>query len=154
MAGICKVKIIETAAELKSLLSQQKTVCGYERVQALYLLKIGRIETVKDLATAIGRDRTTVQRWLRTYRQEGIEALLKINRRGGSKSRLPEWAVMALEQRLSDPQGFSSYQEVRSWLQSTLGIEVSYKVVYLTVHYKLKAKLKVARPESTKKKPS
>ena len=76
MAGICKLNIVETQKELKTLLTQQKTASRKERVQALYLFKIGQVKTVKDLAIAIGRDRVTVQRWLQKYRNSGIAGLL------------------------------------------------------------------------------
>ncbi len=38
MAGVFKLDITETVDELKTLLGQQKTAFGKERVQALYLL--------------------------------------------------------------------------------------------------------------------
>jgi putative transposase len=47
---------------------------------------------------------------------------------------------------LSQPEGFKSYEEVRTWLLAVEGIEASYKVVHEVVRYKLKAKLKAARP--------
>lgn len=152
MAGVCRLEIKQTATELKNLLAQQKMATGFERVQALYLLKIGQVQTVKELATAIGRDRTTVQRWLKMYRHQGLEGLLKVKPRPGKAPTLPQWAVIALKARLSDPEGFRNYGEVRAWVEQSLGIEASYKAVYLTVRYKLKAKLKVARPQSRKKK--
>jgi transposase len=37
---------------------------------------------------------------------------------------------------------------VQEWLKDTLGIVASYQAVYNLVHYKLKAKLKVARRKS------
>jgi hypothetical protein len=60
MAGVFKLEITETAEQLKSLLSEQKTVEGKERVQALYLLKLGQVKTIQQLAVVMGRDRTTV----------------------------------------------------------------------------------------------
>jgi len=47
MSGVCKINIVESAQTLKTLLAQQKTATGKERVQALYLLKTGQIETLK-----------------------------------------------------------------------------------------------------------
>ncbi|MGB3513424.1 MAG: hypothetical protein WBA93_30270 [Microcoleaceae cyanobacterium] len=58
-----------------------------------------------------------------------------------------------LKLELKDPEGFSSYGEVQKWLKSVLGIEVSYKVVHYTVRYRLCSKLKVPRPQSSKKPP-
>ncbi|NEP46043.1 MAG: helix-turn-helix domain-containing protein, partial [Okeania sp. SIO2H7] len=72
MAGVCKLEIEETAEELKKLLTNQKTAGGFQKIQALYLLKIGQVKTVKELALTLGVNRITVQRWLRQYRADGI----------------------------------------------------------------------------------
>jgi putative transposase len=47
---------------------------GKERVQTLYLLKTGQVETVQHLAVVLGRSRITVQRWLKLYRQGGLSS--------------------------------------------------------------------------------
>ncbi len=53
MAGVTKVKIKESAKELHELLRKQKTALGKERIQALYLLKIGQVKTIQDLAVVL-----------------------------------------------------------------------------------------------------
>ncbi len=50
MAGVFKLKITETKSELKTLLGQQKTAFGKERVQALYLLKLRKVKIIQELA--------------------------------------------------------------------------------------------------------
>jgi transposase len=148
MSGVCKINIVESAPTLKTLLGQQKTATGKERVQALYLLKTGQIETVQHLAGCLGRDRVTVQRWLGQYRQGGLKAMLTIGKSKGRPKVIPDWAVKRLKQELCDPEGFESYKEVQIWLKAVLGIEASYHAVHNLVRYKLKAKLKVARTRS------
>ena len=148
MAGVFKLEMTETAEQLKSLLNQQKTVEGKERVQALYLLKLGQVKTIQQLAMVMGRDRTTVQRWLRQYREGGISQLLQRQERLGRKPDIPKWAQSALRKRLCEPEGFNSYGEVKDWLSQKLGVSASYKVVHNTVRYGLKAKLKRPRPQS------
>lgn len=154
MAGVCKLEIIETQKELKTLLAQQKTASRKERVQALYLFKIGQVKTVKELAIAIGRDRITVQRWLQKYRHAGIAGLLAVNKAGGRKRAIPQSVLMALQQQLQDPEAFHSYGEIQAWLKQEHGVEVSYKVVHATVRYKLKTKLKATRSTENKKQSS
>jgi hypothetical protein len=68
MLRVVKIEITEKAETLKKLLVQQKDKRNYQRVQALYLLKIKQVETVENLAIIIGRSRSTVQRWLSTTR--------------------------------------------------------------------------------------
>ena len=140
MAGVCQLKIDETAEELKNLLGRQKTVSGFERVQALYLFKIGQVRTVKDLAVMMGKHRITVQRWLQKYRQGGMPALLGEDRKSpGRKPTIPASALERLQQRLQSSARFKSYKEIQSWLKQECGIEASYPVVYKTVRYLLKS---------------
>jgi transposase len=47
-------------------------------------------------------------------------------------------------------EGETSYGKLQLWLEKECGIKVSYKVVHDLVHYKLKADLKVPRPQSDK----
>lgn len=89
----------------------------------------------------LGRDRTTLQRWLRRYRR-GISELLKPQVYWGRKPEIPQWAQQSLNKRLHSAEGFYSYGEIQEWLERTLGVSVSYKVVHRTVHYKRMAKLK------------
>lgn len=62
MSGVVKIDITESPETLKTLLAQQKTAAGKERVQSLYLLSTKQVETVQQLAAVLGRNRVTVQR--------------------------------------------------------------------------------------------
>jgi hypothetical protein len=61
---------------------------------------------------------------------------------------LPAWAEAKLRERLEQPEGFESYEEIRQWLATELGIEAPYKTVHQWVFYRLKAAPKVVRPQS------
>ncbi len=61
MPRLLKLEIIENLDELKFLSGQQKTAFDRERVQALYLLKLGQVKTVSQLGQLWGRHRVTVQ---------------------------------------------------------------------------------------------
>ena len=78
MAGVTKVKIKESAEELHELLRKQKTALAKERIQALYLLIIEQVKTIKDLAVVLGRGTATVQRWLKAYTESGINILVQV----------------------------------------------------------------------------
>jgi transposase len=150
MPRIVKIEITEGAETLKKLLVQQKDKRSYQRVQALYLLKIQQVETVEHLAIIIGRSRSTVQRWLSQYRSGGLAKMLEVRKSPGKEPLIPQWAVERLKVELSDPEGFTSYKEVKIWLEALLDIKVNYDVVHHLVHNKLKANLKVPRPVSVK----
>jgi transposase len=150
MPRVVKIEITEEAETLKKLLVQQKDKRSYQRVQALYLLKIKQVETVEHLAIIIGRSRSTLQRWLSQYRSGGLGKMRQVGKSPGKEPLIPQWAVERLKAELSEPEGFTSYKEVKIWLEAVLDIKVKYDVVHHLVHDKLKAKLKVPRPVSVK----
>jgi transposase len=76
MSGVVKIEIRETEEELKALLRKEKDATRYEKLQVLYWLKTQTVETVLSAAVRLGKHRTTIQRWLSSYRSGGIEELL------------------------------------------------------------------------------
>jgi transposase len=148
MAGVYRLEISESEEELKEMLGRQKTGSDKERVQVLYLLKSKQAGTVQAAAQLIGRNRSTVQEWIRGYREGGIAGILSHKPRVGRIPKIPDWAQKALDKQLQQEKGFNSYGEIRQWLQEKLGIESTYKNVHDLVHYRMKAKPKVARPYS------
>jgi transposase len=151
MAGVYKLEIKESEEELKLMLRSQKTASDKERVQLLYLLKTKQASTIQSAAEMLGRHRVTLQDWLGNYRKGGLAGLLGHKPRTGRKPIVPQWAKKALIKKLETEEGFESYGEIGEWLESQLGIKVKYKTVHHLVHYRLKAKPKVARPVSAGK---
>ena len=148
MAGVYRLDILETEAELKQLLRKEKTGSGKERIQLLYLLKSQKAKTITQASEFLGRHRVTVQDWLAKYRQGGLEYLLGRSSSSGRPRKIPVWAELALAQKLEEPEGFESYAAICQWLQTNLGITAKYKTVHNLVYYKLKASPKIARPQS------
>lgn len=148
MAGVYKLEIKESEAELKQLLGGQRTAVGKERVQLLYLLRTGQAETVQTAAQILGRHRVTVQGWLSRYRAGGIESMLEVKVPPGRARSIPTWAETALAKRLREPQGFESYGAIQEWLLANLGINAPYKTVHKLVYYRLTSSPKVPRPVS------
>ncbi len=99
------------------------------------------------MAALLGRDRTTVQRWLRKYQTGGITRLLQTPTRQGRKSKVPESVKQELLAQLSTEEGFSSYGEVQAWLAAR-GVDLTYGGTHYYVHNYLQASLKVSRPRS------
>ncbi|MBO9997493.1 MAG: helix-turn-helix domain-containing protein [Cyanobacteria bacterium SID2] len=77
MSGVPKIEIQESVKTLQQLLKRQESATGFAKVQALYLLKIQAAETVRYLAVLLNRSEPTVHRWLKLYREGGVEALLE-----------------------------------------------------------------------------
>ncbi|QIZ73186.1 helix-turn-helix domain-containing protein [Oxynema aestuarii] len=151
MAGVLKLKIHESGEELKNLLAKQSTARGRERIQALYLLKIGQVKTLKELAILLGRDTATLYRWFQKYKAKGLDGMLEVKKGQGRKPAIPSEVMDSLRDRLQEPNGFQSYGEVKTWLKEKFDIDASYKVVHEAVRYKLKVKLKTSRKRRRKR---
>ena len=68
MGNKLKVKIAETAEELKQQLKKQKKGQEKERLQMLYWLKSGQVKSRQELAHRLARNESTIYRWLKKYR--------------------------------------------------------------------------------------
>lgn len=144
--------ITEQPTELKQRQNQQKNITGFRKVQALYLLKTGQVETVSNLSDYVGVHRVTIQRWLKTYREEGLTKLLAVKPRSGRPRKMNASAIALLKERLKNKRkGFKSYGEIQRWLENNHQIKVNYHTLYHWVRYQLKAKLKVPRKSAAKK---
>ncbi len=154
MSGVPQIQIVESVETLKDLMNKQRTSVNYAKVQALYLLKVRAVETVQHLSVVLGKGEATIHRWLRLYREGGIESLLAERKKTGRPKKISVEMAAHLQQELKDPQGFSSYQEVRIWLWAMQGIKLAYTTLHRFVRYELKAKLKVARPKSIRQQPA
>ncbi|WP_199247962.1 helix-turn-helix domain-containing protein [[Phormidium] sp. ETS-05] len=152
MSGVVKINIVESPETLKALLAKQKTATAKERVQALYLLKSGQVETVQHLAVVLGRSRITVQRWLRLYRQGGLEEMLKVYHPSGRPRIIPDWAMERLHEELKKPDRFNTYKQVQIWLEVELNIQASYDVVYYLIHDLMKVKPVIGKVKNSQKK--
>ena len=63
MAGVYKLELTETEADLKQRLRTPKTASDKERIQLLYLLKTAQAQTIQAAAALLSRHRVTVQEW-------------------------------------------------------------------------------------------
>lgn len=152
MVGIIKIDISESTTELLEQLKLGKNQQVKERIQMLYWLKTKQVESTGALASLIGKHRTTVSRWLSTYRKSGLKALLTKGKSTGRTRKIPAAIEEKLQRELLEEEGFSSYKEIQTWLKAIEGIEMSYKGVHQAVRYRLKGKLKVPRPVHIKQK--
>jgi transposase len=150
MARRLQITIQETAEALEKQLKHARTASQKERLQMLWWLKTEQVTQHQQLATRLGRDPSTITRWLQKYRQGGLSQLLEVKTAPGQTPQLTPEALAGLQQRLASETGFHSYGEIVSWLKTEYELEMNYATVYDWVHYRLQAKLKVPRPCSAK----
>lgn len=153
MARPLKLSILESQEELEHRLDRQTTATGKERLQMLYWLRIGVVNSRQDLVKLLHKSEATITRWLSMYKSGGLTALLEVKHAPGNSSSIAIDAVSRLKERLKQPQGFSSYKQVQQWLEQECGVTAAYHTVHSLVRYKLQAKLKKPRPKSRKQNP-
>lgn len=140
--------ITESEAELKQQLQQVREAIHKEKLQMLWWIKSGQVTQQQEIGQRLGRDTSTVTRWLQKYRRGGLKELLAINKAPGNECKIKGEVLADLQAQLEKPEGFSSYGAIVEWLEEKHGLQVEYGTVYATVRLRLGAKLKVARPQS------
>lgn len=149
-----EVEIKESLEALHKALQYTKEASSKERLQMLYLLKTKQIATRRSLAKYLGRDESTITRWIRKYKDGGYKSLLEVKQAPGKEPAVSGENLERLKQKLSSDEGFQSYGQIQQWLRHELGINIAYKTVYQLVRYKLGGKPKVPRPKSRKQHPA
>jgi transposase len=97
MSGVVKIEIRETAAELKDLMRQEKDALRQEKLQVLYWLQTQMVDSVLSASVRLGKHRTTIQRWLSSYRSGGITELLSQKPRSGRPKIMKAQTIEKLE---------------------------------------------------------
>ena len=133
------LEIAESQEKLEKDLKQVRTASSKERLQMLYLLKSGQVNSRKELAILLGRDQATITRWLRKYKDDGLKSLLEVKSAPGKVGIVRGLALERLKQRLMEVEGFHSYGQIQQWIQKELGLVIAYKTVYQLVRYELGA---------------
>ncbi|TBR56684.1 transposase [Westiellopsis prolifica IICB1] len=148
MARGFNLEISESAEYLSKSLSKARTSVEKERLLLLWWIKTGQVTQHQQLSQRLGRDGSTVTRWLQKYRQGGLGKLLEVKTSPGATPKITPEMRSRLEEKLKCPEGFGSYGEIVEWLKQEFHVEVKYKTVYRLVRYQLQAKLKIPRPVS------
>jgi transposase len=145
-----KVEITESEEELKKRLQTARLGSQKEKLQMLWWLKSGQVKEQQEIGRRLGRDTSTVTRWLQKYRLGGLSSLLEIKKAPGASRKMSDEAIAALKQELETGKGFSGYGAIVEWLEKKYGEKIEYGTVYAWVRYRFGAKLKVSRPKSYK----
>jgi transposase len=145
-----EIDIKESEGELKEMFLAENNGRIKERIYMLYLLKKGICKNIKSLTDYIPHDRNTISGWIKKYKSEGTELLFKIISPPGRKSILSDDIITELRKKLSDSEGFGSYDEICRWVEKKTGNKINIKTLYHICHYKLKAVSKIPRPYNPK----
>ena len=143
-----KIKVTESADELKRMYRSETDKRKAERIQFLYLLKTNKISSLSDAMDILMAHRHTFAEWLNKYEQGGLEDLLRRESPGGNPPNVTPELHDLLEERLKN-EGFSSYKDAYAFMQEH-GFPSSYDAAlkYLKKHHN--TRLKTSRPQHVK----
>ncbi|MEO7319153.1 MAG: helix-turn-helix domain-containing protein [Chthoniobacteraceae bacterium] len=123
----------------------KKEPAGWRR-ERLLAVKLGLQgdKSLQEIAADVGRARSAIQEWLESYRQGGIEGLLKKERGRGPQSALEPHMRRELLKKLARGKQRRG-ADVQSWLEQRFGLRVTLTSIYRYLG-KCAASLKVPRP--------
>jgi transposase len=117
MARLLKITIEESAEFLEKQLKNTRTASQKERIQVLWWLKTGQVQEHQELAHRLGRDKSTITRWLQKYRRGGLSELLLVKKAPGQVPHMTLEVLAGLKERLEKGAAFKSYGEIVEWLK-------------------------------------
>ena len=152
MAKLHTITVKESAAELKQLIANS-SVAVKPRLKML-LAMLNNVTATNELVLKTKSNRDSIRNWKNTYRQQGIEGLLKESRGGKRFGAISDDQKVLIEKKLSDPKnGITSYKQVTDWINSTFELEMNYYAVNIYLKRNFGTKLKVGRKTHVSKDP-
>ena len=139
----------EVVEELKRLLRKPRSVKEKEKVQTLLLAHSGK-KSYEEISEVIGRARSTIQIWVKSFEAKGVSWLEEKVERSGRPSELQDPKIQkALVNGLKEGRWVTGV-EIQRWLKEEHGLSRSMTSVYYWLG-KLTGALKVPRPVHIKK---
>ena len=140
----------DTAAALHARYRAEPVAEVRTRLPALWLLRRGEDPTA--VAAVVGVGRNAVQRWLRWYREGGLDAV-RSRRRGGRGK--PSYLTREQQAQLVAEAAkgvFATAQAVRDWIETEFGVVYRVGSLYTWLP-RLGIRLQVPRPRHTQADP-
>src|SRR4028119_1219157 len=111
--------IAESADDLKRRLRDERHPRKRQRLHLLFLIASHQVRSRSQLAHVLGITRNTVARWLASYHQGGLPALLDLYVPEGKPPPLSPLQLEQLRARLAHPDGFASHGGIQQWIPGT-----------------------------------
>ena len=144
-----KVKWQETEAELYELFAAETDVKKRQKLQFLWLIRIGNSLKKSCQTTAINE--RTGQRYLKWYREGGVENMLK-RQHGGNRGQQASFLTKEQQEALkaeADAGKVKTVWEGIEWVKKKYAVQYSYEGMR-GVFKRLKLRKKVPRPQHIK----
>ena len=152
MGRQANITIKESLKELKSLYKKESNQKLKLRLKSLVYTKENKYKTQTILATHLGIDYSSLKRWFKLYKEEGLASYLSIKSGGNKASIITPELHRKLEEKLNNSSNpLKGYWEAQQWIKANFGLDMKYNTVrtYLIRHFK--TKIKVPRKSHYKK---
>ena len=116
-------------AEARRLLQSSKDRRALERLRFVLEAASGR-HTLEELASHLGRRRSTIQNWLGKFHRGGLAGLLERDSAPGKVSPIANRGIQSQMAAGLKAGRWSSAAQVAAWLQTVYGITRSRKSIY------------------------
>ncbi len=143
MSRKCTIAINESEEQLKALYNKEDNYRIRQRLKCLIYTKKNKFKGQLELSNHLGVDYATVKRWLKQYREEGVDSLASLKTGGNRKSIIDNTIHKSLSDKLNNSsEPLLGYWDAVSWVKEKHGIDVKYNTLrtYLIRHFKTKLK--------------
>jgi transposase len=152
MGRISQIEIKEDLETLNSYKSHVRSYKSSRKLELLLVISSDDNRSLGDISKHLSIDYSTLHRWLRTYREEGIEKYLRPSSRNRASRIITPDIHKELEELLNQEQAvFSGYKDVQRWLEVNHGVKIQYQWLWKYLTTKLGTSLKVPRKSNIKK---
>ncbi len=152
MGRQANITIKESIEDLKTRYRKESNSKVKLRIKSLIYTKEERYRTQTILATHLGIDYSSLKRWFKQYKEEGLASFLSLKSGGNKPSIITPEIHQKLAEKLRDSTNpLRGYWEAQQWLGHHCNLEIQYNTVrtYLIRHFK--TKLKTPRKSHYKK---
>lgn len=137
------IKVLEGLEYLNKIYQKEKNHRIRTRIKSLILTKESKFKSQLAVANYLGVDYATVKRWLKQYKEEGLNSLLKLKSGGKRKSVITSDIHQSIEEKLNDSdEPLLGYWDAVRWVKEKHNLDINYHTLrdYLIRHFKTKLK--------------
>lgn len=130
-----EIDIIESPEYLLELMNQEQNKNEHDKLQTLYFLKTKKITHLRHIAENLNRHRTSIQAWIKIYKEKGLEALLK--EQNNRVKDIPDWVVdYVVKKTLAQPY-MPFISDVQQWVKTEFNLKLTHSQARHLLHYKV-----------------
>jgi putative transposase len=132
-----EIDITESPEALSEMLEQEQDKQKHQKLRTIYLLKTQKVKTLTHIAQILGRHSSTIELWIKLYREGGLNKLLE-NKSPQLFSEIPDWAIEQLLVEFKDEVFLPKGRVIQEWIEQKAGIKINYNQAIRLINFKIK----------------